>query len=659
MFYNTNNRINIEALKTSYVKNTLDVINWTLLLGILFILYPTGAFSQSDKGYLKETFPILQNRRVPQTVEELWAGYDPRAEPLDIETLKEWEEDGVVMKVLRYRIGIFKGRKAIMAAIYGYPKRATNLPGLVQIHGGGQYADYRAVLTNAKRGYATISLAWAGRINAPEYLVDHEGVKLFLENKTNDPNYEITTDWGAVDGYHDPCRYPENSFVTIPTASWTLDSVKSPRNNSWFLTTVGARRALTFLEKQPEVNPHELGVYGHSMGAKFTVLTAGSDPRVKAAAPSCGGVSDRYNEDPLFRNTLGDDVYLKEISCPLIFLSPANDFHGHINDLQLAVKEIKSKECRVTCSPHHNHQDTPEYMVTELLWFDQYLKGTFNFPETPKVSLDLKTQNKIPLFTVIPNTSKLFLYVDIYYTQQGQMDGNNDNMENTINRFWYYARSNHKENSWEAELPLLSTDKPLWVYANVVYPLDKPVTGAGYYYEIYTANKFNLSSLMQMVSPEQLKEAGVRATLKPSLVIETFEGDWRKEWFTYKPDDWACRTHKLYNDQWKAPSKSAKLTLDVHSGQANILVVGMDQFATEVKLAGGHSWQKFVLSSNDFHNALGVAMPGWDGIKELRLGAQETLSQKFDTQEKTLHLGAEWKGGKPDFHNLQWRVVRE
>ena len=83
----------------------------------------------------------------------MWAGYDPRAEPLEVETLKAWEEDGVVLRVLRYRIGIFKGRKAMMAAVYGYPKGGSKLPGLVQIHGGGQYADQKAALTNGKRGY--------------------------------------------------------------------------------------------------------------------------------------------------------------------------------------------------------------------------------------------------------------------------------------------------------------------------------------------------------------------------------------------------------------------------------------------------------------------------------------------------------------------------
>ena len=67
----------------------------------------------------------------------------------------------------------------MMAAVYGYPKGVKNLLALVQIHGGGQYADYRAVLTNAKRGYATTSISWPGRINAPDYKVDPSVVKLF------------------------------------------------------------------------------------------------------------------------------------------------------------------------------------------------------------------------------------------------------------------------------------------------------------------------------------------------------------------------------------------------------------------------------------------------------------------------------------------------
>jgi hypothetical protein len=33
--------------------------------------------------------------KAPQSVDALWADSDPRAEPLDVEILKQWEEDGV------------------------------------------------------------------------------------------------------------------------------------------------------------------------------------------------------------------------------------------------------------------------------------------------------------------------------------------------------------------------------------------------------------------------------------------------------------------------------------------------------------------------------------------------------------------------------------
>lgn len=601
----------------------------------------------------KDSLPPLENGVAPQNHDALWAGYDPRAEPLDVEVLKEWEDDGVVMRVLRYRIGIFMGRKAMMAAVYGFPKGGTQLPGLVQIHGGGQYADSNAVFTNAKRGYATISIAWAGRLNVPDYKVSPKEVQLFWDAATSDPAYKLTTDWGALDAYHAPCRNPKNAFASVSAQPWTLDAVESPRNNPWFLCTLGARRALTFLERQAEVNAENLGVYGHSMGGKLTVLTAGADTRVKAAAPSCGGVSDRPADNPLYAASISDDVSLKRISCPIIFLSPANDFHGRINDLQTALTEIQSKQWRVTCSPHHNHQDTAEYEVATQLWFDQFLKGSFQFPETPKSSLKVKTENGVPAFSITPDSSRQVLSVDVYYTQQGQNDGKPDDMLNTKARFWHHVAAVKNGDSWSAELPVHGTDKPLWVYGNIRYPLEQAVTGAGYYYRTYTTQKFNLSSRMQTATPEQLKAAGVKTTPQSSLVIESFEGDWEKEWFTYRPEDWARTTHKLYDPQWAAPP-GAQLAFDVLSENPNKLVVGLDHYGAELQLAGGAAWQAFVLSASDFKDASGAAMSGWIGIKELRLAAKDRLISRKEGKEQAVVLGAAWQGPNPKFRNLRW-----
>ena len=621
----------------------------------------------------QETLPTIEDGKAPTSFEEAWAGFDPQAEPLDVEVLKEWEQDGIVLKVLRYRIGIFKGQKAMMAAVYGYPRAASRrsgakaerqkLPGLLQIHGGGQYAHWHACLTNAKRGYATISISWGGRIDAPDYRVSPDEVKLFWEGQTDDPNYRVITDWGAVDGYHHPCRCGEG-FGKVEPDEWTLDAVASPRNNSWFLCALGARRALTFLEQQPEVDGDRLGVYGHSMGGKLTVMVAGSDTRVKAAAPSCGGIGHRDEKDPMIQAVICDDAYLKRITCPTIFLSPANDFHGRIDDLPASVKEIQTDDWRATCAAHHNHQDTAEYEVATQVWMDHHLKGTFEVPATPQTELKLETENGVPSLTVTPDTSKPILSVDVYYTQQGQADGKPDDRDNTMNRFWRHVAPVQHGDTWTAELPVFSTDpsspkattghsKPLWVYANVVYPLDEPISGAGYYYGIYTADRFDLSSLVHLVSADDLKAAGVKATMQPSVMIEAFKKDWQKEWFNYRAGEWARSTHKLYDPRWAAP-EGAKLALEVRSEQPNTLVIIVEDEGAEVALSGGPEWQSIVLSPADFTDATGDARSDWDGIKTLGLCPVETLREKVDGEGKTRKVGAAWKGPEPEFKNLRW-----
>ena len=604
----------------------------------------------------QDTLPPLKGGVAPKNFAEMWSDFDLRAEPLEIETFKEWEEDGVVLRIVRFRIGVFKEQKARLAAVYGFPKSVATsgkkLPGLVQIHGGGQYADHKACLMNAKHGYATVSISWAGRISAPDYRVSPPEVKLFWDGKTDDPRHRITTDWGAVDAYHAPSRNPKNNFPSASPAPWTVDSVESPRNSPWFLCAIAARRALTFLEAQPEVDPEKLGVYGHSMGGKLTVM-ASIDPRVKAAAPSCGGISDRDNASELFEATIGDNVSLKEISCPIIFLSPANDFHGRIGDLPRAIDEIKSQQWRVTCSPHGSHQDNAEYEVATLLWFDHHLKGNFSFPKTPVTKLTLRNKNGTPTISVQPDMSRPVLSVEVFYTQHGKDVELSSDRENTKNRFWHHAKATASGKTWTAKLPLGATDKPLWVYANVAYALEKPVSGAGYYYRTYTASSFKVSSLLEKVSPAQLKAAGVKAALKPSLLIESFAGDWEKEWFTYWPDDWARQTHKVYADQWRAPMR-AKLALDVRTAQSNKLVVGIDEYATEVQVSEGLVWHQVELTPSDFQKATGEKLRDWNGIGELRLGSKETLRSRNRGEETRKTLGADWKGPKPEFRNLRW-----
>jgi hypothetical protein len=601
---------------------------------------------------------LLWGNNAPLDFDRMWHGFDPRAEPLETEILKEWEEDGVVIKVIRYRIGTFKGQKSMMAAIYGYPKGQTAIPGLLQIHGGGQYAHSNAVLTNAKRGYATLSIAWAGRLSAPGYTVTPNEVKLFWEKKTDDPKYKLTTDWGVLDGYHAPSRNGKDAFASIPVADWTLDPIKSPRNNSWFLITLAGRRGLTFLEQQPQVDASKLGVYGHSMGGKLTVMIAGSDNRVKAAAPSCGGISDRYTNDELHLATVSDPPSLKGITCPIIFLSPANDFHGRINDLSTAINEIKSQDWRVSCSPHHNHQDSPEFEVATQIWFDRHLKSQTRVPESPLAQLEL-VSGKLPIFKVSVDPDREVNGVEVFFTQQGiieQRGGSKDYSPNTKHRFWQFVHPSKSgtENTWIANLPIFDTERPLWVFANVIYAMDETITAAGYYYGSYQTDSFVLSSLLQMVSATKLGESGVVASNYNPVLIENFSEMWEKDWFRYNQNKWGIRSNQLYEPTWSPPSHDARLSIEVKSETANKMVLWVDGYGVELSLLGDHLWQRYSFSATDFKNSEGDGLTGWSGIRELRIDDVETLEVSRGSKTQKAKIGSPWQGSPPEFRNLCW-----
>ena len=549
-----------------------------------------------------ETLRPLKDGKTPETFEDLWSGFDPRKEPLDVEVLHEWEQDGTVLKVLRYRVGVFKGKKAMMAAIYGYPKGGLNLPGLVQIHGGGGAGTEEPVLANAKEGYATISIAWDGRIRSATYPIDNEAKQLFWEGKKDDPKYRPTTDWGDMAGFFFPRRYKD-----FNDPKRRLDPVDSARNDRWFLWAMGARRAITFLEQQPEVDGDRIGVYGHSMGGELTIAVAGSDPRVKAASPSCGGLTPDKPTPPLCNLPAQ-----KQIQCPVLFMVPSNDFHGRIHDLPSSVEALQSKHWRIASMPHRNHSSDPPYRASVTLWFNQFLKNEFRMPETPATKLILDTEDASPVFTVTPDALRKILSVEVYYTQQPEADYTG--RVAAMTKYWQHVPARESDGTWTARLPVFSTDRQLWVYADVNYAYDRELYSfAGR--EVVSSDTFNLSSLLRMVGADELKAAGVKATVKSDLVIEDFQDDWEQEWFTSRAN--RLKTFKLSSPRFQAPANS-QLALEVQADKKGRMQLILERekksYSYAIGLNKESGWQQVVLSPSDFKDKDGESPKDWSNL---------------------------------------------
>jgi hypothetical protein len=574
----------------------------------------------------------VEESKAPATVQELWAGFDPQKDALDTKVVREWEKDGIVYRYVTFHIGEFKDKPARMAGFYGFPKGAKKVPGLLHIHGGGQRAFLNEVEFYAKRGYACLSINWGGR-----------------EMENAQPG-DANTDWGAVD----PTQKNVPGYNNLKPGEKYLDPFESPRNNNWYLLTLGSRRGLTFLERQPEVDADRLGVYGHSMGGNLTVYVAGTDRRVKAAAPSVGGSGFRTEAWPLlpearkqqpngdvtlFNATLGFESYTPLITAPLLWLGSTNDFHGIMDDTYRTGELIPHKDVRYAFTPHMNHRFTPEFAVTRPLWFDQHLKSGFHFPAMPASKLLLATADGVPEIHVTPDDEKGASEVHIYYSIDAD----------PVARFWRSAEGKKIGNTWTAKLPILSTDQPLFAFANVIYPQKK-----GY------SERFAISSMMHTASPKDLRMAGVKATDRPSRVIDDFSRGW-EDWYLLEPGNphhWEFTTRKPSDPKWRGET-GQKLSFQVQSERPNELVVVLTEnffrvyrgkardFAAVVSLRGGKESQAVALEPKDFQSADGETLSGWKNVDQF------TWRAYFPGGGRLLR-SKNWVGPQPKFLKLEW-----
>ena len=127
----------------------------------------------------------LSVSEVPKTAKELWAAYDSTKEDLDVKVIKEWQEDGIIIRYLTYKVGTFKGTDARVAAYYSFPINLANTA-FVWTHGGGQRAERTGQVLCLPR-YAVIDINWLGR--------------------PMEEDIEENTDWGKVDPTQGPRFY--------------------------------------------------------------------------------------------------------------------------------------------------------------------------------------------------------------------------------------------------------------------------------------------------------------------------------------------------------------------------------------------------------------------------------------------------------------------
>ena len=586
--------------------------------------------------------------RIPYSDNELWATYHDAIlnDSLNTEWLTNWVDNGISIWQVRYDLGELEGTRTNaslkIAAFYAHPVGGTDLPGLVQIHGGGQRGMWEVAKLWAEQGYAAISINW--------------GALPLLDGQPN-------TDWDGLasgftrDGvsnaiFHnwcDPDVYDDGA---------TLYDVPHPLNSSWIHNAYAGRRALTFLTDQSIVDTSKLGVVGWSMGGNTTSKVA-TDPRLTAVGPGVGGTGYLYEDwwglpgsarstngveaFDLHIRTVDSQSYWPDVTAPTLYLEAANDFNAPFD---LAIKALSLQDTnvpqRLAISPHFNHRNWPDAEASRVLWMKTHLTGTFDFPETSPAVLDLTHPDGVPRFRVWPDTSTTnpIVSVDIYYGIE----------RDSRIRFWRGTVAVETNGYWEAECPVYDLDEMMASMAIVKYD-------AGFEVPLFAgpSSLFSVASDVHLVYPPELESNGIRETAVKTRLIDDFALGY-KDWWYLNPDNtqhWQFWTRKLGDPSWRGPVGGEFAFYVVTTASGNTLGIQLDteqwnttdattfKATAAVPAIGENSVS---LPTSAFTNGNGVALTTWDEVKHLGLLPGNAVDEGLPA----------WSGAVPTFSNLRW-----
>ncbi|GEM_PF-5712333 len=306
-----------------------------------------------------------------------WAPLLPGLEAdLDIEVIKEEEREGVVLRWLRFYSHDIDGEAVRVYAVYVRPKTPqTKLPAILRIHGGGGTAEPEVPMYLAKRGYASMSYDWTGPTRA--------------NGRSAGRAEDEVTVW------------PEG-LAGMAHGSAPTEQVK------FYHSLFTARRAITFLRKQEEVDPDNIGVVGESWGASHIFRLNAMEDRVKVMVPIYGVYADLSSKS--WQQRFGAMAQVKNQKAPLFLLGPSNDFGM---DNFVSANQFMSElevDNRFVWIANEDHGVRPAAVAAGMRFFDQYLKGDMPLPKQPELRLQ-QSGNQVELAMHAPDAQSASFYV--------------------------------------------------------------------------------------------------------------------------------------------------------------------------------------------------------------------------------------------------------
>jgi dienelactone hydrolase len=399
---------------------------------------------------------------------ELWKEFDPAHDDLDCQILERREDEDCVVTELTYFSHECEGEPIWVYGILGIPKSDETVPGVLHIHGGGQTANEAHVRRMIEEGYAALTFDWTGPTDDREKVTD---------------------------------------FGMASTDKYRIEP--GPEYSHLYHATAIARRGLTLLAGQPEVDESRLGIYGISWGGFLSWLVNGTDERVKAATAiyGCGGTLkwgntggtdfDPENEEQrLWSFCFSPYQYAGTQSGPMLFLNCTNDFFGWMDTAEDLFDALDDRHALAFC-PHFNHHIDEDVSTNLYEWLATHLNGDGSWLPRPEVEIRRESGQ---LIAEIDVESEEIEDVEIFVAS---------NHVPSPCRYWHLCPEDG-ETTGHFPIPIVNQSLKHAVFANV-------------YYEDGTC----ISSVPQTITPSD--HGKLEDLALPSLIIDDFSegiGGW-------------------------------------------------------------------------------------------------------------------------------------
>jgi len=279
-----------------------------------------------------------------------------------------------------------------------------------------------------------------------------------------------------------------------------------------------------------------------------------------------------------------------------------------------------------------------------------HLQGRFDFPKSSRSSLQLKTEDNVPIFLLdVDRSSGLPVEkVEVYYGYA----------RDPRIRFWRSAEVVQEGSHAVAKCPVFDINEPLFAFANITYkaPHKLPARPGR-----SSSNLLTVTSEYCMAYPDELKAAGVQPTEKPRRLIDDFARG-MQDWYTLNAENahhWFYSTRKLLDPSWMGP-EGAQLAVELEvDSPGNTMVVGIevntwqgytgrrkDSFHAMVDLPK-QGLNVIELTLDDFRSDAGERLKDWDEITELFFTPSNRIRSSLATKEN-------WMGAPPTLKRVRW-----